>query len=219
MTILTNGNKKLDKGCFIYSHTPITGCGAWCKDCAKTCYAKPLYDLRPAVRKKWDANLALSKRPDFYAKFCQELKDRSVKVVRLMQSGDFYNDAIINKFYRIMRDNPGVRFYGYTKNERAYKKLNMLPNCNIVFSYVKGYLNFGSKEYCNLLHKKFGTYICKLDEEAGEKCTRDCKVCLDKVASKNGVCFEIHGIHRKDLTYENAVMADLQALPDHTDRD
>ena len=108
MTILSKGNAKLDRSCFIYSHTPVVGCGPWCKDCAKTCYAMNSYKQYKNVKAKWDANLALSKTNNFYAAFWKELKERKVKKVRLMQAGDFYNDSIINKFYYIIRDNPQV---------------------------------------------------------------------------------------------------------------
>lgn len=213
--ILSKGNKKIDKSCYIYSHTPIKGCGRGCKDCKGTCYAKPLYDMRKQVKAKWDRNLELTKSDDLYTRFCNELKDRKVEKVRLMQAGDFYNDKVITRFYNIIKDNPQVTFYGYTKNVRAYKKLNKLTNCNIVYSYVNGYLNYGSEEYCELLHQKFGTYICRLDETKGEKCTKDCTACMSKDVSKNGVCFIIHGMHQKDRTYENSVIETLRALPDY----
>lgn len=212
MTILSKGNAKLDRSCFIYSHTPVVGCGPWCKDCAKTCYAMNSYKQYKNVKAKWDANLALSKTNNFYAAFCKELKERKVKKVRLMQAGDFYNDSIINKFYYIIRDNPQVTFYGYTKNKRAYDKLNKLLNCNIIYSFVNGFLNYGSEEYCKLLHKKFGCHICSLNEEAGEKCMRDCDVCMRKSSAKTGVCFVIHGTKKGDRSYENSVIEKIKKI-------
>lgn len=214
-TILSKGNIKLADDCFIYSHTPIKGCGAGCKDCKYTCYAKAIYDFRKSVRNKWDTNLALSLTAKFHPMFCAELKARKVKKVRLMQAGDFYNNAVTNKFYKIIKDNPDVVFYGYTKNKKAFDKLNELPNCNIMYSYINGYLNYGSEEYCKLLAQKFGCHICMLDEAAGEKCTRDCTYCLDKKSAARGVCFVIHGTHKGDLSYEQSVMDKLKALPDY----
>lgn len=213
--ILSRGNAKIDKSCFIYSHTPIVGCGAGCKHCKNTCYAKPLYDMRKQVKAKWDRNLELTKSDELYTRFCNELQDRKVQKVRLMQAGDFYNADVTNKFYNIIKDSPNVTFYGYTKNKRAYNKLNKLNNCNIVYSYVNGYLNYGSETYCNLLHEKFGTHICRLDESKGEKCMRECTVCMNKEQSKNGVCFIIHGRYQKDLSYENKVINKLKALPNY----
>ena len=203
--LFANGNHKLDKTVGVFSLPPIKTC-VNCSTCAKTCYANQAYKQYKNSRNAWDYNYKLSKDTDkFYSEVCKQIKRSNKKIYRLHSSGDFYSEKYINVWNRIIKDNPQVKFYTYTKNKDALK-LNKLDNCNVINSFINGYRNYGSEEYCQLLHDKFGAYICNLKD--GEKCMRDCKACLthDKVA------IVIHGSQKNKDDYEQLVMNKLREL-------
>ena len=210
--IFGKGNQKISSDVFTYSHTMIKGCSKNCKDCKGTCYAVQRYKQYKNVRRKWDSNLALSKTKEFYNRFVNEIIKRKINIVRLFQSGDVYNKSFLNRLYKSIQDTPNTKYWGYTKNHDAMK-LNELPNCNMIYSYINGFRNYGTQEYCNLLKQKFNAHICTLDEKAGEKCGNHCKYCLDKTHDK--VCFVIHGSRKNKDDYESKVIEQLRALPDY----
>ena len=206
------GNQKISSDVFTYSHTMIKGCGKFCKDCKDTCYCIQRYKQFKNVRNKWDSNLELSKTNEFYNKFVNEIRTRKINTVRLFQAGDIYDTKFLNKLYKSIQDTPNTQYWGYTKNPNGLK-LNELPNCNMIYSYIEGFRNYGSSNYCNLLKQKFNAHICNLDESKGEKCGNHCKYCLDKANSK--VCFIIHGKNKCKDDYESKVIEQLKALPDY----
>lgn len=207
--IFGKGNMKISSDVFTYSHTPIKGCGKNCKTCKGTCYALQSYHQYKEVKDKWDYNLALTKTNKFYSEVKQEIEKRKIRTVRLFQAGDVYSKSFLNKLYKVIQDTPNVTYFGYTKNKDALK-LNELPNCNIIYSFINGYRNYGTEDYCKLLQDKFNAHICNLDESKGEKCGNHCKYCLDKEHDK--VCFIIHGNKRKQDDYETQVINELREL-------
>jgi len=202
--LFANGNHKLDKSVGVFSLPPIKTC-VNCSTCAKTCYANQAYKQYENSRKAWDYNHELSKTDKFYNETCKQLNKGNKKIIRLHSSGDFYNDDYIQKWYNIIKDNQDIQFYTYTKNKNALI-LNDLSNCNVIYSFINGYRNYGSKEYCEMLHDKFGAYVCNLKD--GEKCMRECKACLthDKVA------IVIHGSQKNKDDYETQVMSELREI-------
>lgn len=202
--LFANGNHKLDKTVGVFSLPPIKTC-VNCSTCAKTCYAMQQYKQYTNTRRAWDYNHELAKTNKFYNEVCNQLKTSKKQIIRLHASGDFMDNEYINKWYNIIKDNPNTLFYGYTKNDNALK-LNELPNCNIINSFINGYRNYGSAEYCQLLHDKFGAYVCNLKD--GEKCMRECKACLthDKVA------IVIHGNQKNNDDYETKVIEELKGV-------
>lgn len=211
-SIFGKGNQKISSDVYTYSHTMIKGCSKHCKDCMKTCYALHSYKQYKSVKIKWDNNFELSKTNEFYNKFVGEILARNIKTVRLFQAGDVYSKSFLNRLYKSIKDTPNITYYGYTKNPIALK-LNELKNCNIMYSYINGYRNYGTLEYCKLLKQKFNAHICKLDESKGEKCGNHCKYCLNKKHDK--ICFIIHGNQKNNDDYESKVIDYLKTLPDY----
>ena len=207
--LFANGNLKLDKSVGVFSLPPVKTC-VNCKTCAKTCYAMQAYKQYTNTRNAWDYNFKLSKTHEFYNETMKQIKTSKKDIFRLHSSGDFYNDEYIEKWHDIIKNNPDKQFYTYTKNKKALV-LNDLPNCNVIYSFINGYRNYGSEEYCQLLHDKFNAYVCNIDKNKHEKCMKDCKACLtcDKVA------IVIHGSQAKKDDYESKVIEELKQLPDY----
>lgn len=203
--LFAKGNHKLDKSVGVFSLPPVKTC-VNCSTCASTCYAMQAYKQYEHSRNAWDYNYELSKSDDFVAEVNRQLKKYKFDTIRLHSSGDFYNDDYIDKWQQIMLDNPNITFYSYTKNIKALR-LNKLKNCNIIDSMKHDLRNYGSMDYCKAINKKYKAHICNLQE--GQKCGRDCRVCMDKRLSKNGVVIPIHGSQKSKDTYEQKVIAYL----------
>ena len=87
------------------------------KACRKPCYAKQGRYLMPNVMAARIANLEASRTDTFVDDMVKNLKKRRVyNVVRIHDSGDFYNQEYYNKWCDIARRMEGsVIFYAYTK--------------------------------------------------------------------------------------------------------
>ena len=114
--------------------------------CAKGCYAQAGAYAWGNVKNAYEFRLAQSLKPDFPALFQSELdpKIKTAKrqgkqlVVRIHDSGDFYNLEYIRKWLKIMQLNPSVKFYAYTKMIPTFKALQVqgkIPsNFTIIYS-------------------------------------------------------------------------------------
>ena len=207
--LFANGNLKLDKSVGVFSLPPVKTC-VDCSTCSKTCYAMQAYKQYKNTKQAWDNNYKLSLTSKFVKEASEQIKHSRKVIYRLHNSGDFYSQEYINKWKEIIKANPDKKFYTYTKNKLALQ-LNDMDNCNVIYSFINGYRNYGSEEYCQLLHDKFGAYVCQIDKSKHEKCMRECKECLynDKVV------IVIHGNQAKKDTYETKVIEELKQLPDY----
>lgn len=113
------GNGKLGPGVYTYDRLPghtVTGgtCPGSTQDCESVCYAKRLVSNRPI----WDLlreNTAREEVPEL---------PEGAKLVRIHVSGDFDTKSYIRSWIRLVRRNPDVRFWGYT---RSWRVAELLP--------------------------------------------------------------------------------------------
>jgi hypothetical protein len=85
------------------------------KDCLLGCYARNGFYVMPSVKKAQEERLALSESDAFVDTIDAEIKRRKIKVLRIHDSGDFYSRSYLNSWLEIIKRNPSVRFYAYTK--------------------------------------------------------------------------------------------------------
>ena len=91
--------------------------------CAKGCYARQGAYVWSNVSQAFEARLALSQTDEFIGAAIKELellqkrakKQNKTLVIRVHDSGDFYNIDYLNKWLYIMANFPAVKFYSYTK--------------------------------------------------------------------------------------------------------
>lgn len=193
--MLTRGNKKLDRSVGIFSLPAVTTCPN-CKDCKASCYAKAEEDRWVNCYNLRQQNLALSHTPEFVNLMVNEIIQKRFSIIRIHESGDFYNLEYLEKWVMIAKALPKVRFYGYSKCFERYPStlevFNSLPNVNIINSITPyGGKNYGDQEYISALRQD-GYVLCPLqliDPAEGKKCMRDCKLCL----TAKEVCFIAHG--------------------------
>ena len=147
--MLSKPNSKLSKYFSKYGYKVMSfGLNAietcpFADSCKQGCYAtQGSYKWSP-VKKKRDNNLRYSKLDDFITRMSYHLEQARPKrgnkelVIRIHDSGDFYNREYANKWIEIAEQNKDVHFYAYTKSVRYFKdNYDRLPdNLKIIFSF------------------------------------------------------------------------------------
>lgn len=107
--------------------------------CAKGCYATQGAYIFSNVAKVFEARLKLALSSKFVRVINAELQRRNVQRVRVHDSGDFFSVEYLDKWISIMRANPNVQFYAYTKRVSLFKRYTdegrIPPNFIVIYSY------------------------------------------------------------------------------------
>ncbi len=112
------------------------------KACVSGCYARSgTYRFRNVVN-AYENRLKLSQSPDFVPIMDAEIKLAHIKtkaknktcLIRIHDSGDFYSKKYAEDWYLIMRQNPDVLFYAYTKMISMMSQFEPLPNFRLIYS-------------------------------------------------------------------------------------
>lgn len=140
--MLSKGNSKLAKSdIWTFSLQAVETCpGAL--HCIKDCFANNRGNFSfKKVKAKREVNYNLSKSVNFVKMINNEVNNPKIKIVRIHDSGDFYNREYLHKWLKICEDNPDVTFYAYTKSTNLFKLdktrwiVNLPRNLTITFSY------------------------------------------------------------------------------------
>lgn len=116
MKLLSKGNKKLPTSTLIFNLPAVKTCPNSTPQCRKWCYARKAERMYPNVLPFRNRNHETSKQIDFVSLIHSELgRSRTVKQVRIHESGDFYSEEYYNKWLSIARLNKDLTFYAYTK--------------------------------------------------------------------------------------------------------
>jgi len=110
--------------------------------CKTGCYATQGRYRFSNVQKSYEANLALTKGPEFKEIIKLELEvlsNRAKKrglalVIRIHTSGDFYDRAYLEAWLALIDTFPFVRFYAYTKQVKLMKRYALPSNFTVIFS-------------------------------------------------------------------------------------
>ncbi len=135
MSMLKLGNVKLGQGIWTFSLPAGSTCPGKTKLCSSLCYAKKGFYVFGTVKKFLAENKRNSNRSDFVTIINYELREIRPRTVRWHASGDFYSAAYAEKVLQIIKSNPGVVFYMYTRSWRdpaiavVLKKMCKLQNC------------------------------------------------------------------------------------------
>jgi hypothetical protein len=182
------GNAKISKDCLI-SCLPTEICFGCNKQCAG-CYAKKAEIRFPNALQSRRRKLAQTKSDNFVADAVAEIRKSNKKYVRIHESGDFYDQAYIEKYVDIVKALPDVKFYAYTKKDKKlnFSALLKLDNFNLIVSNTPMGLNYGDMDYCKKLVKDHGYKLCPCGIDKTVVCMGDCKYCADH----DKVCFLKH---------------------------
>jgi len=137
--VLAKGNEKLGRRLWSWSLPAVSTCPGATALCKKLCYAtRGRYRM---MHRPFDANLRKARSKHFVARMSKRIsRMRRGRVVRIHVSGDFESAKYVRKWIEVIRANPQVTFYAYTRSWRVTKlkkslrELAKLPNMRLWLS-------------------------------------------------------------------------------------
>lgn len=104
--------------------------------CAAVCYARQGHYQWSNVRSAREFNLEIAKNsPSKFAKLAiEDLKKIPHKIIRVHDSGDFFNQSYLDAWYKIAQEFPEKKFYAYTKSFHLDLYSNKPNNFQIIQS-------------------------------------------------------------------------------------
>lgn len=183
MKLLKYENSKLKNQLIFNLPVSKAVCGRTCKGCyalkAQVRFPKTVLPYRERM-------YAASLQQDFETQIVADIASckKPVKAVRIHESGEFYSQAYIDKWYSIAKTIPTTQFYAFTKRIKDFDftSIMSLPNVIIIDSLMYGGLNYDKLE--NLDKSRA---ICPADS-----CGVNCSYCWTKQAQTEGVQFVKH---------------------------
>lgn len=174
--ITRKGNHKLPDSIGIFNlphRTTCPGATPWCK---QFCYARKAERMYKQVLPYRELNYKLSKSPNFVSMINKELSTARKKFVRIHESGDFYNQAYLDKWTAICKANPHIQFTFYTKSFHLldFSKIKRLKNVN-AFASLDPTSSPLQKQKAKHWLKAF--VLCKGDNPTCFTCPGSCKSC------------------------------------------
>lgn len=187
---LSEGNRKLKpnkKVKFLIFNLPsIKTCPFATDNCKSLCYARKAEKAYPNCIKARERNFEATKKDDFVDRMIFTIlaylgkpsyqKSETV-VVRIHESGDFYNKEYTNKWVQIAEffaDYPKVIFMAYTKSIRFFDGVTIPNNMVVRFS-----LWDDTKEEEKALAEKMGLPIYSAVDRFANESNRNRCFCLD----------------------------------------
>lgn len=141
---VSKGNKKLVKNentdFIIWNLPTIVTCPYRTEACEHACYARKAERVYPQVLPSRMVNLEESKKNAFVADMIytiMSIASRSKKqeiIVRIHESGDFYNQEYTSKWLAIMnacKDDSRIRFIAYTKSFKYFDGIVLPENFSL----------------------------------------------------------------------------------------
>lgn len=110
--------------------------------CKNYCYARKGRYVFDTVKSHKERCLDNSRKVTFINDICREIKSHQrsgIDIIRIHDTGDFYNSSYARSWFAIARKNPDIIFYAYTKSVELFKNLeyvyNGLPsNFRVIYS-------------------------------------------------------------------------------------
>ena len=139
---ISKGNTKLGD-IPSFSLSSLTTCPGKSQWCSKNCYAFKLEHQYPNVNKSYYNNYQATFEPSFVDSMDKEIKNlikKGKKVFRIHVGGDYFSTEYIEKWYKIILNNPQMKFYSYTRsliNDElltSLEHLKQLPNITLFAS-------------------------------------------------------------------------------------
>ena len=137
-------NKKLvpnkETAFIIWNLPAVITCPYRTKECEKFCYAKKAEKAYPTVLPSRERNLAESKKAEFAVNMTETIlqiakgtKKKNI-IVRIHESGDFYNQSYVNAWLEIMdncKADRRIKFIAYTKSFKFFDGVKLPKNFSL----------------------------------------------------------------------------------------
>ena len=105
-------------------------------ECVKYCYARKGTFRWPNTINAYEHRFRIARSPDFENIMNAALLIKNPHFVRVHDSGDYFSEKYMDRWFSIMRANPGIKFYSYTNSVLLMKQhINDMPhNFDVIFS-------------------------------------------------------------------------------------
>lgn len=133
--VISKGNSKVGN-IPSFSLPALTTCPGKSDWCSSNCYANKISRIYTNVRNSYTNNFESAEDTDFTSLMDTEIKKLSKKKIntfRIHVSGDMYSNEYIDKWISLIKANPSMTFYSYTRSWRESSlldKLTELKNLN-----------------------------------------------------------------------------------------
>jgi len=184
---ISNGNRKVNA--LIWSLPTKKTCIK--ASCWGYCYASKAERFYPGVLPSRENNLDASTRASFVIEMIELLKSKKKDIVRIHESGDFYSQDYVKKWYEICNALPNKTFYAYTKRHDIfdwYLLLNKPQNLKLIYSMDS--VRYGKLEpiipkgYDKVAYVHDTRTNCPAIKDKSVKCMEHCDKCInDKTKS------------------------------------
>lgn len=140
MLVQIGSNTKLGKGVGAVSLPALSSCPGKTAYCSKVCYATKGFFRMKNVKGSLDDNYVTSQGPNFITEVTRAIKTHKLNTIRIHPSGDLYSNDYIDKWIEIVKANPDVKFWVYTRSWRMptlvqkVQELSQLPNIQVFAS-------------------------------------------------------------------------------------
>jgi len=112
---ISRGNSKLGKFIPIFSLPPHVTCSNATPLCTKYCYSNKAWRQYPRVRETRNKNFIASMQDDFVDRMVEKIQYMNIMVFRVHESGDFYSNEYLQKWFEIVRRIPNIKFFAWSK--------------------------------------------------------------------------------------------------------
>ena len=200
---LSSGNKKLvpsnDTNFIIFNIPSRVTCPYATELCKKYYYAVKAEKVYPEVLPSRQRNFEASKSVDFVREMSERI-NRKLKnqrkeklVVRIHESGDFYNKEYAMKWLQIARNCPSATFMAYTKSFKYFDGVK-LPKNFMLRASIWADTSEEQKEIVK--RNKWTTYSAVESFTENDKFFQcrcaDCATCGKCWSKEKHICCEIH---------------------------
>lgn len=201
LNVNTNGNKKLVNNDFvrflIWNLPAIKTCPYATEHCKNACYALAAENAYPTVKPCRENNYNESLKADFAKRMIETItyyrNSKSYKnklmIVRIHESGDFYNQEYANKWVEIInhfKNDKTIIFHCYTKSLVFFHDVDIKNMSNLAF--IASVWDDTSKEALKEISEKnyrIYTAVESFDNWKGNKCRcEDCAHCMQCMNNK-----------------------------------
>jgi hypothetical protein len=171
------GNKKLPRSTMIFNIPARVTCPGRTAFCEGACYALKAERMYKAVLPARQGNFEETRKASFAFDMAALVRRHRHKVhqVRIHESGDFYSQAYLEKWYHVCQDNPGTAFYAYTKSFHL-NYWGKPSNLVLIASFDKSTRDQDRERYRER-KRFFSNTFSIVDRKAPASCVQDCTIC------------------------------------------
>ncbi len=176
---ITEGNSKLIN-IPLFSLPIKKTCPQSTELCRKYCYGNKSWAQYPRVRATRNKNYTKSKQKSFVKNISEMIPKLRTKYFRIHETGDYYSQAYLDKWFEIVKAFPDIRFVTFSKS--WYLDWSMMPTNMTRFWSVwpdsKNIPNKGNLAYTIHESKEFdypvngSIFICPYPQKRCHQCMR-----------------------------------------------